>query len=743
MMKYINKEYGFKFRPPFSEFSEVKDSGPDESVILFPDSNEVGFGYDYSAINGAMLIGKHGSLWGIKISYFNGKKWLDNDDFIQSMGQGCASTPDGSFAHFSSGPLSVRWVRHNEHSLIAQVSARRKLRVRIVYYPVYGWHGELSIEGKFVNGRSPYVGIIPGTIEYGENNAIYKERYRVLFDDSPEREFFVAQSYTEPSGSANGAFNEAIMEFVINKNQPCIHLYACVGTEEILDCEVPRLDKLIAQIDTYELRYGVDKTMGSGVLGSPCESMRNSVNWSRIYYPYLLTYIYSPKRSILNTHFNIDGLDENCSALLGCLSGDNSASIRQLKYTLEDKVFSVLSMWHIFGHTNDKVSMFPLFQKLIKLYKPEPKLVKTTTETKFEVAYGWTDSPLRESKDLQAMYSLDLSCLTLLAFDVLERASLLFGTKDHEQYRESKIAMIELINQTFWNEEEGMYINRYVDGRWATPNNYGATSFYTLLCGAVDCPKKLSLLINNLLSPKKFWGSFAVTTLSASSPSYGKRGNADNNGNIKPPFLEFRGSIVPYVNYIIYHGLVRYGLDEIASKLAYSSSKLWANNRSDNVENYSLYLPKGKRVKQREYLSTIGNMLAVIGQQELIDIEYFRPDLILDSIRFGTFAEGEHSVLNLPLLNNAYSIEVGNLSTTVLKNNQEFFRADGGKFVVRNFCIIDNGCEFMIDAHSSITINLNIPDMASKKIIKYFFIVPLGKTKIYANNGMVSMQEIN
>ena len=120
-MKYINKEYGFAFRPPFSDkFYEQSDKGPPIGEDNYPQKYVMGAGYDYRAINGAMIIGKHGSMWGVRVLYYANQKWLDSADFAGHMGGASANTADGSFAHFTSGPLSVRWVRHNDRSLILQ-----------------------------------------------------------------------------------------------------------------------------------------------------------------------------------------------------------------------------------------------------------------------------------------------------------------------------------------------------------------------------------------------------------------------------------------------------------------------------------------------------------------------------------------------------------------------------------------------------------------------------------------------
>ena len=230
-----------------------------------------------------------------------------------------------------------------------------------------------------------------------------------------------------------------------------------------------------------------------------------------------------------------------------------------------------------------------------------------------------------------------------------------------------------------------------------------------MLAGAVDTPEKLSLIVNSLTDTKKFWGDYVIPTLSIDNREYGKTSKPDNNGKRTPPFLEYRGSIVPYVNFLVYHGLKRYGLDEIAGAVAQKSAALWSANESDNVENYSLYLPKGKRARSDEYLSANGNMLALIGLQELIDIEYFRPD-VKDALAFGTFISGTNAVSNVKLLGKTYSIEVTDERTALIMDDINMFKGEGGKFVVRNFTLDGNGGgEFMIDARQNISINLNLP----------------------------------
>ncbi len=131
---------------------------------------------------------------------------------------------------------------------------------------------------------------------------------------------------------------------------------------------------------------------------------------------------------------------------------------------------------------------------------------------KNEVAYKQHDSPLKEKFNSTPMFSLDLSALKLLAFDVLERLATMFDAPERDKYAAARREMQKIINETFWCESEGLYINRYTTGQWARA--IGSTSFYPLLAGAVDTPEKLSLIVNNLTDTKRFWGDYVIPTLS-------------------------------------------------------------------------------------------------------------------------------------------------------------------------------------------------------------------------------------
>lgn len=723
-MKYINKEYGFALRPPFLDsFYEESLKGPAVKANNFPGRYIIGAGLDYSAINGAILVGKEGSIWGVKVTYHNGIRWMENEDFIQNLSKDSIYNHDGSYAHFVSGPLSVKWIRHAEQGLGVQITASQRLRVRVTFYPCFAWPGEMSIEGSLVRGKAPYVATIPGEISLGEDCATIKKRYQVVLDEKTSSEYFVAQSYMKPLDFANGAFNEVMMEFIINNYQPNIFLYCAVGDEKVLALNVPRVDKLAKLIEsTGDLKYSVNKCYGSGTLGQGIEKFLNFTMWSRIYNPYMLDTAYISKRLALDNHFNINGLGENTAALCAMYFGNGSSSEPQLKYTLEDRLFSVLTVHQVYAHIKEKSSLIKLYNKLSRLYPADDgELVIDNRKDKKDIAYRQSDSPLKEFNDLP-MYSLDMSCIKLLAVDILERIALRFNLAESASYAQSKAKLIENINLTLWNENKGLYMNRYTNNEW--PRSYGATSFYPLIAGAVNNPERLRALVDNLTDSKKFWGGYVIPTISKDNASYGKRG-----ANNTEPYLQYRGAIVPYINYLIYQGLVRYGLDELAAEFAFRCVKLWNKYTKLNMTAYDRYLPSGKRVKGLEVISTEGALFGLIGLQELIDVEYFRDDL-KSAIRFGTLVKGSHAVNNIKILGHNYSVSVDNYSTVLLMDNQEIFRAEGGRCVVRQFLLTKEGVTFFANAMTNVNVTINLTGLIDEFSSPKSFDLLAGKSKV-------------
>ena len=727
-MRYINKEYGFTFRPPYySKFYQETDSGPAVTADNFPGRYFQGAGFDYSAVNGCMLIGPHGSMWGIKVLYQKNGKWLDGKDMITGHLPTGANTADGSFAHIVLGDISVKWAKLTEQGIIIKISCDKKRRVRLICYPCFGMNGELSIEGSVVKGRAPYAAVIPGTVELTMEGAVIRDRFLVV--DEGEREYFLLSSFNKPSAIANGAFNEAIMEFVLNARQHDIYFYAAVGESGLYEKVLPSRERVAHQLQTSELRYGVNKPGGGGTLGSVAERMSNSILWSRMYYPYFKTTFFTPRRRELDDNFNIKGIEECCGAILGA-AVNPEAAFEQALITFGDRILGLLTLWNTYLRGGDRQKLKQFFPRLKVNYPVEAEPVLAGPDKK-EVAYGWEDSPLKERKNVLPMFSLDLSCIKLLNLELMARMARETENEAGE-YEKAAAVLRKRINEFFFDPSRRLYCNRYVNGDFA--HTVGATSFYPLIAGAVTADRVKDVL-KTLVDPARFWGEYVVPTLTKNHREYGKKGKPDNNGKRQPPYLNYRGSIVPYVNYLIYLGLTRYRADRTAADMAKKCAALWLDNENDAVSNFAKYAPNGK--VQKTSPSSAGNLLAFIAVEELLGVEYFSTPA---RIRFGTLLGGVNTLGNYKLLGKTYSISVTDETTVLIANKETIFRADGGKCKVRNFFSHPGGGEFEINAAADLTVSFNGYDERTKKTTRYFFIAKKGLTRVKADNGIIDLE---
>ena len=81
-----------------------------------------------------------------------------------------------------------------------------------------------------------------------------------------------------------------------------------------------------------------------------------------------------------------------------------------------------------------------------------------------DVGKGMDDTPMREVWSGKGdLYSIDMSCYKIAGFEVLYRAAKELGLdEDAAKYKEGLETLKKKFNEMFWNEEKGLYMNRYV-----------------------------------------------------------------------------------------------------------------------------------------------------------------------------------------------------------------------------------------------------------------------------------------
>ena len=743
-MKYINREYGFPGRPPyFKDFYEEQEKGPQITGACYPSEPCVGAGLDVNAPNGALLVGKYGSMWGIRLSYYKNGVWVDSPAFIHDQGMMYAGTQKGNFTYFSHGDITATFTKYSNTALVISVSAIASTGLRVIFYPVAPAEGVFKANESCIKGSAPYRATLRGKTSISEEGCVFKGRYDVYSDkDAETRECFIAHTYTEPS-SIHPSGDSVVYEYSFSaKNNSRLLIYAEVGTNKIFSAERPTEEELIAGISRAEIQYASEKTSGSGPLAGNLETAVNSVMWHRLFNPYFLGTTYFARRDTADEYYSYTGRDLSVALLTGALLGDVQSSVPGLPFVVEDKLLSVLTAWVTFSRTRDYDMLARLYPALKSANPPTSDLVVANWKNKALVAYKMDGSPLKELYRKENVYSLDMSSIALLSCDLMERMAVIVGKeKDASAYANAKAELKKKINSTLWNKELGIYMNRYEGGDFA--DTIGITSFYPMLAGAVTDVDRLSSMISYLTSTKKFWGEVVIPTVSKDHPEYGKKIRDLETGKVHLPYEDHRGAVSPLLNYLVYLGLTRVGADEISEELAIRSGKLYKKMMSAGKQ-YVLgeYLPNGKLPEKGGQNNVEGNLMAAMGACSLIDVEYFRDDL-KRAIRFGTTAKGEHNATNVTLFDKKYSITVRDTITYLVVDGKEKFTGEGGKFVVRQFYEKENYCEFLINAEANVKLTLRLPLMTpADKYTKVIFAVEAGKSKVVVSGAKVEVTRI-
>lgn len=740
-MKYVNKEYGFEGRPPFfNEFYEEKYKGRSISKSNFPKKPIIGVGLEYSTPNGAMIVGTSGSMWGIRVSYQKNGRWYDREDFLSDVGRLYTSGVDGDFTYFAHGNVTTTWVRYNQNSIALSVSAVSYSAVRIKMYAVKPCTASFKANESEVKGSAPAFAVIQGSTELIDGISVFKDRYDVfLEDDAKKREFFIAKTYTKPNRVLSDKNGEIIYEYDLkNTDKSRVLIFAEVGDDKILTSEKPTADELVAGISLAEIDFSNTTAKGSGV-GSAIGNAFNSVAWHKHYNPYFLSCAYFPSRE-LNEYYPYDGYDMNVSTLLGSYFSDINLASNTLQYTFQDDILAVFTVWSIFCRTRDKTWLKNMYDLLKKEYVPCSKLVISDL-AKDVLGQRLELMPICNSQNNEYFYRLDLNCIKLLNLELLEKIAIVLHDRVMDKYQKAKIELKNSINDKLFNQELGIYMDKNLGGEFVKTLTY--SSFYPLFTCLIEDSAVLDKMIKYLLSKRRFGGEFMLSTLSKDNLEYGRKYRDVKSGEIGQPYSNYRGEIIPVVNYLVYRGLVRQGLAGIAGEFSQKCVNLYNKHCARGKYNiFDRYLPNKYVPSWAQKNHVSGNLLALCGLSELIDVEYFK-DEIKPSISFGTMLKGEHSATNISLLGRNCSITVSDKQTCLYMDDKACFIAEGGKFEVRNFTENENGCEFLINAESNMLITLIFPVLYKREIeSKIVFSVEKGVRKVKIDGEYVTTEKI-
>ena len=707
VMKFINREYGFEGRPPFvKEFAEVRASGAGIAAWDYPAGPFVALGMYASAPNGIVVAGEKGSLWQLKFSYFKNGKWVDSDAFRENPPRYVAGDPSGRFRYICHGDVAVSMVRYSGRAAVMSLVVLNKAKVRISFTSLTPSGYSASAKGDDIRASSYGRAVARGSYERKENFYKIEGRYEVVPEksDEPEREYARASIIC---GGAKGEYTEredgADYEAVLDSADSRIAAYIAVGSEA--DTEyVPSMEEINRGVNRAELRYSAEKPVGAGMLAEHASEIFSQAVSHKIYNPLRDATEYVEDRFGTDGNYASDPADFAVGALCSALIGDSDEE--QCVMTAGEPSIGAFATWTAFSRTRDVALLrraYPIWHASLK-----EGLKLVTDEGSFEkIGYKAQGSPLRDLNK-EPVYCMEYSAYRMLLADIASRAAKILGYNDEaDELKEEIVKFRERFNDTFYNKARGLYMDRYVSGEFT--GMCGAASFVPLIAGAVRDNDMLDALLTNLTDEKRFLNDAPVPHISVDDPRYGKRTAQD--GSIQNMYAGHTGSSVPIVNYLIYQGLVRYGALDAEAELASRAANVWLKYMKKHGCVPNRLLPNFKFEDSGIRDSLSGNLMGLIGVNELLDVEYFGEDS-RPAVRFGTLLPGEHRIANLRLLGRNMSYVTDGDASAFSVDGRKVVEGVGGSFVVRRFTENVEGPRFLIYTRKPVTLKINYPVFA-------------------------------
>ncbi|MCX7847812.1 MAG: trehalase family glycosidase [bacterium] len=233
---------------------------------------------------------------------------------------------------------------------------------------------------------------------------------------------------------------------------------------------------------------------------------------------------------------------------------------------------------------------------------------------------------------LNSLYVLDCEALAWMAAQVGD-------THAAQRYRREAAAHAQRMRARLYDPRSGLYCIRCWDGRFI--RDVSAINFYPLAAGVPTEEQAHAMVARYLLDPELFWGEYVLSVTALNYP-------ASKNNNY------WAGRIWPPTNFIIYEGLKRYGLDEVAAAFATKSYRMFEKNWAKAnliCENYHMLTGEGGDVWNSDTGYAWGALLAMCALQELIDVEPWS-----DHLRVGTRSQQSWGVVRYRVGDDTYRV---------------------------------------------------------------------------------------
>jgi glycogen debranching enzyme len=178
------------------------------------------------------------------------------------------------------------------------------------------------------------------------------------------------------------------------------------------------------------------------------------------------------------------------------------------------------------------------------------------------------DNQLSRSGDFDSYFDegVDLACYLVRELQAMAIISGKLGkTKEQNEYQQHAKELTKLINDVFWDEKDGFYYDRNEKTGKKIRVKSVAGSF-PLWAGVATPAQARRLVREHLFNEKEFWLAYPVATYAKTEPDF-YEGTTKGECN-------WRGNTWIPSNYMIFHGLIKYGYDKEARELADKTYKM-------------------------------------------------------------------------------------------------------------------------------------------------------------------------
>lgn len=185
---------------------------------------------------------------------------------------------------------------------------------------------------------------------------------------------------------------------------------------------------------------------------------------------------------------------------------------------------------------------------------------------------GTDNHPAIYGRPLNATAGVELNTFMVMEYRAMrEIAEQCAQEKDARQYREKAQTLSEQINRHMWDPIDGLYYHLDVLSKkpklatqeitWDMPLKFRTWTCFMPMYAGVALPEYAERMVKeHLINPDEFWSEYGVRTLAKNEKMY-STAETSNPSNWQGPIW-----ILP--TYLIYCGLMNYGYEELAEKLA-------------------------------------------------------------------------------------------------------------------------------------------------------------------------------